>query len=200
MEEKIINISNPSGLPTIEYLKLEPFQGSLKNISDKNIKKMVESIIRYGITFPKAVWENNGKMFIIDGHATKLALSEVEAQGYKVGEIPYYLVEAENKTEAGEKLLILNNTIGKVTPEGLYEFINDKKIDFFGMKNKMELPNIDLDVFEKSFFTDEPLDDDDNVKYQITVSPGDADIIDEIVKFQDRYSSMKIKKLGKKIL
>ena len=69
-----IEISNPTNLPTIDYKELIDFQEDLKTISTEALEKLKMSIKEFGITFPKAVWIDEGKYRIIDGHSTRAAL------------------------------------------------------------------------------------------------------------------------------
>jgi len=159
---KEIKVFNSNNLPVIDYHKLEPFQGELKEISKKNIEKLISSIIDYGIVVPKAVWINEGKYLIIDGHASKMALSEIEKRGYKIPEIPYYTISAENEKQAKKILLLINSRIGKITDEGFYSFIEKANIkpddDIF---SKIDFPEIDMENFMDKFYVDETESDDD---------------------------------------
>ena len=62
---KIIKISNPNNLPTIDYKELTNLQNDLKTITKENLTKLVESIKKNGFFVPKFVWINDSKYFIL---------------------------------------------------------------------------------------------------------------------------------------
>ena len=101
----------------------------MKSISPENLNKLKNSILKYGFSFPKAVWKSGGNNYIIDGHQTTKALKELEEEGYTIPEIPYFEVKAKDKQEAKKYLLLLNSQYGKIQEEGFFEFVGD--IEFF---------------------------------------------------------------------
>ena len=92
-----------SGVKPIEQLR--DFQGGLKTLRPEQLGKLKRSILKYGFTFPVFTWQDK----ILDGHQRLFATKELVKEGYEIDDIPVVEIEAENKKEAGEKLLALNS-------------------------------------------------------------------------------------------
>ncbi len=107
-----IKVDNPNGLPTIDYHELEDLQMDLKTIGREELNKLKNSIIKHGIFLPKFVWENKGKYWTLDGHQTKKALESLSTE-YKIPKIPIVKINAKNRQDAVEKLLIINSRYGR---------------------------------------------------------------------------------------
>ena len=142
---KII-IHNPSHLATTSYKNLKDLQGNLKTISNENLEKLKQSIIKYGIFVPKFVWvEDRKNYWIEDGHQTIKALVALEKEGYTIPDIPYIKVECKNKKDAAEKLLQINSRYGEINPETT--FFEDFDIDL-SFINDIEIPELDIKLEE----------------------------------------------------
>lgn len=122
---------------------LQAFQGNLKDLRAEELEKLKRSILRYGFSFPVFVWGDK----ILDGHQRVFAVRELLKEKHTIGKIPVVEIEAENETEAAEKLLILNSRYARITDEGLYEFLSNHSVDLTGIKDDLVLPEIDLDRF-----------------------------------------------------
>jgi hypothetical protein len=134
-------VSNPGNLPTMSYKELEDFQGDLKTLSDDALEKLKHSILKHGIFVPKFVWKGH----ILDGHQTCKALTELEAEGYEIPDLPVVNVEADSLQDAAEKLLQINSRYGAINPG----------TDFF---DRLEMPDFDLseiEIPELAFFESE---------------------------------------------
>jgi hypothetical protein len=137
-----IIIHNPNSLPTADYRSLIPIQGNLKDLKEKNYKKLKKSFERYGFKIPFFVWiptESEsvmvdgedfeieaGKMYLLDGHQRHRLLN---TEGCTPYELPYVLIEAENFLKAKEMILVISSQYGTMTREGLDSFGIEQ--DFF---------------------------------------------------------------------
>ena len=130
------------GADVLPIDRIENFQGTLKIRSKKDIQKIIKSILKWGFTFPLFVWEYKGRYLTIDGHGRLIALSELRKQGYSLPLLPVVYIEAKNEAEAKEKLLQQNSHYGKITQEGLIEFLGDMEIDM----EELSLPDITISV------------------------------------------------------
>ena len=54
------------GTEYIDYRQLKPFQGNLKTITEENLQKLKNSIIKYGFTVPAFVWQSGEDKYILD--------------------------------------------------------------------------------------------------------------------------------------
>lgn len=146
------------GQKYIDINQLVNFQGNLKELSRKKYNKLKNLIIKYGFSFPVFVWKDHNE--IIDGHQRVLVVKDMAGKGYTIDKIPVVEIEAKDKQEVAEKLLALNSKFGKMTDEGLYEFINTNDVDFENIYKDLELTDINIDKFLTGFLKDETKDDD----------------------------------------
>ena len=108
--------------------KLEDFQGNLKALSTENLNKLKKSLIKYGITAPKFVWQNGGHNWLLDGHQTVAALQSLQDEGYKIPLIPVAYIYAETEKEAKEKLLHISSQYGEFDKQEFLVFTQDLSI------------------------------------------------------------------------
>ena len=149
---KAIKVFNPNGLPTIKHTELVDLQGDFKNITQREIEKLQNSILKHGIFLPKFVWEDAGVYWTLDGHQTKKALQGLEAD-YQVPEIPIVKVEAKDKVDAIEKLYIINSRYGKINAESDFVIMNEIYDEL--LTDIIEIPELNLlemDLFKKDSF------------------------------------------------
>jgi 16S rRNA G966 N2-methylase RsmD len=147
---------NCTGTELITLDKFIELQGNLKTLSKENYNKLKNSILKYGFSFPVFCWLNNNKHYILDAHQRINTLKELQKEGYEVPALPTVFIEAENRKQAKELLLQLNSNYGKITDEGLYEFINEigSELDFEEIKKGVELIGIDFEKFEMEYNED----------------------------------------------
>lgn len=107
-----------SELPTIDYRKVEPIQGNLKQLSKDNFEKLKKVLEKRGFDIPIFVW--NG--FILDGHQRVRVAQEIDLKPY---EVPYIEIEAKDQNEAKKRVLEISSQYGTITQEGYDEFTAD---------------------------------------------------------------------------
>ena len=146
MEAKKIKITC-KGSKSVPLEDLAEFQGNLKTLSEKSFEKLKRAILKHGFSFPVFVWRN----YIIDGHQRLSVIKVLIDEGYSIDKIPVVEIQAKNKKEAGEKLLLLNSQYAKMTEEGLYNFLDDCGIDFSELHVDLELPTINTEQFMASW-------------------------------------------------
>ena len=149
-------VYNKDNLPTADIDKFVDLQRNLKNMTVKNFEKLKNSILTYGFSFPLFVWNDEGTLYTVDGHHRIKVLQELRFDGCLVPELPYCSIEAKNKTEAKEKLLMFNSRFAKVTDEGLYEFVEKANLDLKSFMEKIEFPEINSKVFVESYCRETP--------------------------------------------
>jgi hypothetical protein len=113
---EILQVHNPSGLPTMPYTDFKEFQGDLKlPIEPENLARLRESLKKHGVFVPKFVWiDEGGQPNILDGHQTRQALASLEQDGWQIPDIPYAVIDADNRADAAEKLLQLNSRYAQI--------------------------------------------------------------------------------------
>lgn len=107
---------------TIEIDRLHELQGNLKDLTDQNYQKLLDSIKQHGFAVPVFVWiDKNGKHWLLDGHQR---IRTLRASGAHK-EVPYITIEAETPSEAKAKLLAITSQYGTITRDGLDKFRQD---------------------------------------------------------------------------
>jgi hypothetical protein len=134
--------------------KLNSFQGNLKVLPPDQEDQLRSVILKYGFSFPVFIWGQS----IIDGHQRLSVLKSLLAEGYQIkGGIPVVEIEAKDEQEAAEKVLLIESHYGRVTNDGLLEFITDFNIDMALLKDDLNLPDIDMDHFFTDFMEEDIL-------------------------------------------
>lgn len=125
-----IEVHNPDGLlPLIDYRTLHDLQGDLKEMSEVDYHKLLNTLKTDGFDMPLGVWfdkEDGNKPYIFDGHGRIKLLKQENARPYK---LPYWPLPAKDKKEAARKLLRFNSEYHKKTQEGFDNFIQTFGID-----------------------------------------------------------------------
>jgi len=166
-----------SGQKTLPIDALDEFQGNLKESTDEEVQDLKNLIIKKGFSFPVFVWGNK----ILDGHRRIFAAKELINEGWAIDEIPICEIDAASETEAAEKLLMLNGRFGRITAEGLEEFLTNYDVDLELNLPELRLADIDINEFlnkkEKDQGHNENDDDlvpnkDSNVLIRLSFHPG----------------------------
>ena len=143
----------------LDLANLTPLQGDLKELSELNFTKLKQSILRHGITFPFFVWQSEGTNYILDGTQRDRVLLKLVAGGYECPPLPCALIDAKDKREAAEKILLISSQYGKMTNNSLEDFLAENDLDLSGLQDELELPSIDLEFFGDSDFQPSSADD-----------------------------------------
>ena len=68
----------------LDIEKLQPFQGNLKDLSEANYKKLRKQILDNGFAEPFSVWENEGNVYILNGHQRHREIVKMKEEGINV--------------------------------------------------------------------------------------------------------------------
>ena len=109
---------------TLKLTEMVPFQGKLKKRTDQDIKEQTESLINEGLMMPFAIWQHEGKNFLLDGHGRKEAITRLAVDDANVlnTDWPVIFVNAETEDEARKALLQITSSYGKITKQGYKQF------------------------------------------------------------------------------
>lgn len=108
----------------VELDELIDLQGNLKDLTEENYVKLRNSMTKYGFSFPVFIWiDEEGKKWTIDSHQRQRTLKKMREEGIAIPPLPADIIQAKDKNEAKEKLIMLNSKYGKMTREGYDEFI-----------------------------------------------------------------------------
>lgn len=136
-----------------KYEELEGFQEDLKELSKQEYEKLKNSILINGIIAPVYVWNNK----ILDGHQRVKVLKQLKLSGVDIPEeIPCVEIVAKSEKQAKKFLLQYVSQHGKITDEGLYSYLHNSTLikDYFDIKQEIDLPGFNMDMFEKGYITD----------------------------------------------
>jgi hypothetical protein len=132
---------------------LTPLQGGLKELNDANFEKLKRSVLKHGISFPFFIWQNDGTNYILDGTQRDRVLNRMAEDGYEIPPLPCALIQAKDKKDAAEKILLISSQYGKMSNNSLEDFLADNDIGFLELQDELELPAIDLEYFRDADFT-----------------------------------------------
>ncbi len=115
---------------SVDIAELEPFQGSLKTLSEVNFNKLRNLIIEEGFSFAVHVWENAGVKYIIDGHQRVSVLVQMRGEGFEVPPITCNFISAKKYSEAKKLVLMAVSQYGKMNLSGFEEFVDSEDFVF----------------------------------------------------------------------
>lgn len=144
-QNRIIKITCDAAT-TMPIDDLEAFQGKLKSITEAEFEKLKVAILKYGFSFPVFVWRKS----ILDGHQRVQAVKRLIDDGYELegGMLPVVLIEAKDRKEAAEKLLLINSRYAKIDQDGFDFFVQDFDIDVVDMSGLLEIPEIYIETID----------------------------------------------------
>jgi hypothetical protein len=143
----------------LKLADLTPLQGDLKELSDASSEKLKRSILKHGITFPFFIWKTEGVNYILDGTQRDRVLRQMTDEGYEVPPLPCATIQAKNRKEAAEKILLISSQYGKMTDQSLYQFLTENDLHLSDLNDELDLPSIDLDHFREADFGPVSADD-----------------------------------------
>ena len=136
---------------------------NFKEISKETAEKLKRSIANNNFVESFKVWQDGRHLYCLDGFHRCKALEQLENEGYKVPTLmPTVFLRCKNKKEAGKLVLIYSSIYAHVFDEGLYEHLHTYDLDFDELKLEIDLPNLDLDMFDKGWMKDEQPDEQDD--------------------------------------
>lgn len=145
------------GAFSLPYSELHVLQGDLKTLSKEDYQKLRKEIIETGFAFAEHVWKNpkDEKWYLVDGTQRRLTVANmVEKEGFSCPPLPCVSVQAKDEKEAKRRVLQGTAQYGKMSEEGLHEFMVGADLEFADLNNSFRLPDIDLSHFEENFFLD----------------------------------------------
>lgn len=116
------------GATTVELDEVQDLQGNFKSLSEDDYVKLRNSMVEFGFSFPLFIWIDplTNIKWAIDGHQRNFrALPKMRQEGWTIPPLPAVIVHAADRIEAKKKLLVLNSRYGKVTAEGITDFLNE---------------------------------------------------------------------------
>ncbi len=151
-----------TGADMVDVDALEHFQGELKTLSDKEYRKLRQSIARKGFSFPVFVWRDKaGRLKVIDGHQRLNTLREMLKDGYVLdgGRVPVAYIDAASEKDAKAKVLLAASQYGRYDEESVYRYIGEAGLDWGELKLEIDLPQISMGKLAAGYFKDDDVDE-----------------------------------------
>ena len=73
-------------------------------------------------------------------------------ESYEIPLLPCALIQAKDRKEAAEKILLISSQYGNMTNHSLEDFLAENDLDLPGLQDELELPSIDLEYFRDADF------------------------------------------------
>jgi len=73
--------------------------------------------------------------------------------GSEIPPLPCALIQARDRKEAAEKILLISSQYGKMSNNSLETFLADNDLGFLEPQDELELPAINLEYFRDADFT-----------------------------------------------
>lgn len=147
-----ITIHTLQGAKKLDYRKIKPLQGNLKDLKKVNYDKLVNSLTENGFTFPGFVWQDSkGEHWALDMHQRLRVMTREDMNDNGSYEIPVVFIPAKDKAEAKKKILLATSQYGTVTQDGFDEFTADMP--------EFEYKDVNFDALQFKAPTDAPDDE-----------------------------------------
>lgn len=173
-----INIPNKEKFKEISIYELKELQGNLKDFSKEAYEKLKNRILEVGFKYPFYVWKDDQEncYYYIDGHHRAKTLLKMKDEGIMIPEFyPVIEIEAKNKKDAATELLHLNSNYGKMTQNGLSDYIKGFNIEKIEIKNVNIQPiNVNLDKVKDE---ENKTKNDDELEESINTITKNGDLI-----------------------
>lgn len=139
----------------IDIDDLVEIQGNLKNLSDNDYQRLRNEILETGFAFPFLVWRDKRakKIRLVGGHQRLNALRKMRDEGISIPKMPFISIHAASEQEAKRRVLQDVAQYGKLTPDGLYDFMKGANLSFDKLQASFVLPDFDISQFKDSYFT-----------------------------------------------
>ncbi len=133
-----------TGADTLPLSSLTHLQGNLKSLSKDAFQKLKASILRSGFLFPFFVWKDGDKNYYLDGHQRDRVLKALEKEpGVELPEkYPVVYVDAKDKKEAAEIILLQSSRYGRMSDESVASFFIEHALDLEALTPILDLPDI----------------------------------------------------------
>lgn len=153
-----IKIYNLGNLPTASLDDFCELQEDFKISDTDKLMKLALLIMTRGFKYSFKAWrDEDGKLWIIDAHQRKKALSILRSRGVIVPDIPYEPIYAADKREAVEEIAAYNSEFAKKNPDTLlfekYQ-ISTESLGQFNLDFHIEVDKLDLGLDTKNFLSD----------------------------------------------
>jgi hypothetical protein len=161
-----------AGAGTLLLEDFNELQGDLKTLLKEDYEKLRKEILVHGFSFPPNVWFNpeDKKFYLLDGHQRVRTLKQlVKQEGYECPPVPYSVTHARTWQQAKRKLLGAASQYGRLSSEGLLEYIQDMEINPDELSGSYRFADMDIHKFIESNFELNPVTELDDYDETVVV-------------------------------
>ena len=103
--------------------------------------KLKNSLSRHGFIQPFNVWDNDGQLYILDGHHRRTAMLELEKSGKKQfpDTLPANVLDCKDRKEAVEFLLLYSSQYATISDEGMRDFLKLEELDIELLTDEVDI-------------------------------------------------------------
>lgn len=149
MSERDVLAIKCQGAAELDIKEMVPIQGELKKLKTQDKDDFKRRMKELGFDDPINIWKDNGENKILSGTQRWTVLNEMRKEGWVIPKIPVNFIVASNLAEAKKRLLGYVSQYGKVTQEGLFDFLQDNILTAEDLA-VLKIPEFDmLDFIEK---------------------------------------------------
>lgn len=148
-----MKIHNPNDLLTLDYRTVRELQGDLKDLHHLEQEKLKRVLDEDGFDVPLFVWKHpkDSQYYLLDGHQRVKVMKLYDMNDESNYDVPVIVFAAATEQLAKRKLLRITSQYGRITREGLDEFIAEAELDepdmldvnFDAIVEFNEMPEID---------------------------------------------------------
>jgi len=145
----------------VEWRKLKWLQTpGLKEIDKQLLNKLKQSLIKNNFIQAFNIWKEQNNIWILDGHHRKMAMEELENEGYIIpNKLPAIFIDCKNKQEAAKYVLLYTSQYARILEDGLKNFLIEFNIFDKESLSEIDLPNIELNKLFMEQINEEKLDE-----------------------------------------
>ena len=140
------------GATTLSLFNMKEFQGDLKELLEEDFERLKKEIIEQGFSFSFQIWQHEGINYICDGHQRYRVLIRMSEEGWEIPEVPCSLVYADDYQSAKRKCLGAASNYGRVTNDGLLNYIQDMNISPENLVQSYRFGDLNIEKFVASNF------------------------------------------------
>jgi len=140
------------GCASLHVDKLTNLQGNLKTLDEENYNKLRDLIVDEGFAYVVSVARCDGKVLgILDGHQRVYTIKRMMDEGYNLSnkKLPVNYVDVDDIDHAYRLILAAVSQFGKVTDDGLTEFMKQADMTLEELAN-YDLPDFDFESFAEN--------------------------------------------------
>lgn len=174
--EEITNItSRVLKTEAIEWMSLKFIQhDDFKEWIDDGESKLKSSLLKYQFVDPFKVWENEGKVYCLDGKHRFKDLLLLQESGVNVPKkLPATFMHCESFEDAAKLVLVFSSQYAKITQQGLMDFVNKFDLELPEINDSMILPEFSMQRFEQKF---DAYNTSDSEEEHVNISPESSNV------------------------